>query len=69
MVSLTRLNGSIVVINSALIESLEETPDTVITLTNEHRYIVRESVAEVIDHIIAYQAKIYAFARQLNDSP
>jgi len=43
MIDVTRLNGSGVTINSDLIETVEETPDTVITLTTGKKIIVKES--------------------------
>ncbi len=55
MIKLTRLNGKEFVVNADLIETVEATPDTVITLVNEHRYIVKESVDEVIRRVIEYK--------------
>ncbi|HTA37768.1 MAG TPA: flagellar FlbD family protein [Candidatus Acidoferrales bacterium] len=43
MIALTRLNGHSVMVNSDLIESLEETPDTVVTLTTGAKLVVTES--------------------------
>lgn len=43
MIDVTRLNGSCVTVNSDLIETIEETPDTVITLTTGKKIIVKES--------------------------
>lgn len=48
MIRLTRLNGSELWINPLLLESIEATPDSVITLSNGHKYIVKEK-PEVID--------------------
>ncbi len=47
MIDVTRLNGSGVTINSDLIEMVEETPDTVITLTTGKKIIVKESRQKV----------------------
>ncbi len=58
MVEVTRLNGSKLVINSDLIETLEETPDTVVTLTTGHKIIVTESIDDLIDRIVQYKQKI-----------
>jgi len=55
LIKLTRLNGKEFVVNADLIETVEATPDTVITLVNEHRYIVKESVDEVIRRVIEYK--------------
>lgn len=59
MIDLTRLNGTIITINSDLIEVVEETPDTVITLTTGHKFIVKESRQELKKLIISYKRKIY----------
>ena len=55
MIRMTRLNEQVIVVNADLVESLEATPDTVVTLTTDRKYVVRESVDELIDRIIAYR--------------
>ncbi|HEY9722505.1 MAG TPA: flagellar FlbD family protein [Oscillatoriaceae cyanobacterium] len=57
---MTRLNGSEFTLNAELIETVEATPDTVITLNNEHRWVVREGVHEVIERVVAYKRRIHA---------
>lgn len=47
MIEVTKINGSKLLINTNLIESVEETPDTMITLTSEKKIIVKESRHEV----------------------
>jgi len=47
MIELTRLNGTHITINALLIEQLESTPDTVVTLTTGRKVVVREAVEEV----------------------
>ncbi len=59
MISITRFNGTIVYVNAELIQSIEGTPDTVITLTNSVKIVVREKPQEVIDKIIAYQRLVH----------
>ncbi len=59
MVSLTRLNGKNFVLNTDMIEYMESTPDTVITLTNGHKYVVLETLDEVIDKVIHYKRHMY----------
>jgi len=61
MIQVTRLNGKRFVVNAVLIETVEETPDTIITLTNGKKYIVRESLAEVIALAKDYMRHIGAF--------
>ena len=55
MIKLTRLNGEEFVINGDLIEIVDANPDTVITLINEHKFVVREKIEEVIDKVIEYK--------------
>ncbi len=55
MIKLTRLNGEEFVINGDLIEIVDANPDTVITLINEHKFVVREKIDEVIDKVIEYK--------------
>lgn len=43
MIDVTKMNGSMITVNSDLIEIVEETPDTVITLTTGKKIIVKES--------------------------
>lgn len=57
MIELTRLNGSVFVLNADLIETIEATPDTVISLVTGKKYVVREKVAEVIDRIVEFRRK------------
>lgn len=49
MIYLNRLDGKEIVINGLLIESLESSPDTFITLTTGKRIVVRQSVKEVVE--------------------
>ncbi len=49
MIQLTRINGTILLVNEHYIEIAEETPDTVVTMQNGHRYLVKESIQEIID--------------------
>jgi flagellar protein FlbD len=58
MVVLHRLNGSELIINANHIETVEKTPDTVILLTTERRYVVKESVEEVIEKVVQFNRSI-----------
>ena len=58
MVRLTRLNHEPVVLNSDLIEHIEETPDTVIMLTNGEILRVRETADQVVDRIVEFRRRI-----------
>ena len=66
MVKITRLNNVEQIINSDLIEFIDSTPDTNITMTTGRKVIVRESVDEVIDRIIAYKKRIFGLIKDSN---
>ena len=55
MIKLTRLSGEEFVVNAELIRMVESRPDTFVTLTTNDRFIVRESVAEVVKRSLAYR--------------
>jgi flagellar protein FlbD len=59
MIRVTLLNDREIVINADLIELVEETPDTIITLSTDKKIIVKESVDEIISRVIAYKRRIY----------
>jgi len=58
MIKLTKLDGAEIYINPDLIETIEETPDTHITLMNGNRYLVRERARCVVDRIVVFKARI-----------
>ncbi|HXL01981.1 MAG TPA: flagellar FlbD family protein [Candidatus Atribacteria bacterium] len=55
MITLTRFNGSSFVLNMDLIETIEATPDTIITLVTGRKYVVKESVDEIIGKILDFR--------------
>jgi flagellar protein FlbD len=59
MISLTRLNGTKYYLNADLIVSVEGTPDTVITLTNGAKFIVRNHPEDVVQMIVQYQRLVH----------
>jgi len=60
MIYVTRLNGKPFVINSNLIETMEETPDTVITLTGGNKYVVTETMDVLIERIVEFQRRCHS---------
>lgn len=52
------MNGQVFVLNHLLIEIIEATPDTIITLTNNRKYLVKESVDEVIQRVIEFSNRV-----------
>lgn len=59
MIQVTLLNDKKVYINAELIEQVESTPDTIITLTTDKKILVKESVPEIIARVIAYKRRLY----------
>lgn len=68
MIKVTRINNSQFVLNADWIETVESTPDTVITLTNGKKYIVTEKVDEIIDRVIDYKQNNFILNRTINSS-
>jgi len=58
MIRLTRINRVPLVLNSDVIEHIETTPDTVISLTNGQKFVVLESSDEVIRRIVEFRREI-----------
>lgn len=59
MIDLTRFNGTTFTVNCDLIEVIEETPDTVVTLTTGKKLIVKESRQQIKNLVLSYKRKIY----------
>jgi flagellar protein FlbD len=65
MISVTRLNGSQMWLNALMIETVEETPDTYVTLVTGKRIIVLEKAAEVITMVKEYYSEIGIYAASI----
>jgi flagellar protein FlbD len=59
MIALTRLNGTKYYLNADLIVSVEGTPDTVISLINGAKFVVRDRTEDVIKMIVEYQRLVH----------
>ena len=59
MIALRRLNNDPIMVNPDLIEHIEATPDTVITLTSGNKLLVRDSMDEVREKIIEFKRRIH----------
>ncbi len=69
MIEVTRLNGNPMVLNSDLIKTAEASPDTMLTLINGEKLIIRETCDEVTERVLAYRAQLLArVARRLKSS-
>lgn len=60
LIQLTRLNKKDFILNCEWIETVEATPDTVITLTNGKKYVVAENVDEVIEKVVEYKRIVFS---------
>ena len=59
MIMVTRLNHTPLVINPDLIVFMEETPDTIITLSNGEKIAVEEKVSEIIRRVISFRRRVF----------
>jgi len=59
MINVTKMNNVNITINDDLIEVIEETPDTVITLTTGKKLIVKETREEIVDLVKKYKRELY----------
>jgi flagellar protein FlbD len=67
MIEVTRLNGNSMLLNSDLIKTAEASPDTMLTLINGEKMIVRESLSVIMNRVLAYRATLLAnVARRLS---
>lgn len=61
MITVTRLDRRVVVINAELVKMIESAPDTIITLINGDTIIVRETVDEIVDKAVEYARQVRGF--------
>jgi flagellar protein FlbD len=69
MITLTRLSGTTFALNSDLIERVDATPDTVVTLVDGKKYVVTESLREVVDSIRRHRGEILAISSLVDVHP
>lgn len=58
MVWVTRFDGTRFVLNADMIQSIEPTPDTVITLSNGQHFVVREPVPDIIRQVVQFRHRV-----------
>ncbi|GAB48142.1 flagellar FlbD family protein [Mobilicoccus pelagius] len=58
MITVTRRNGTAFALNPDLIERVEATPDTVITLVSGTKYVVAETVQQIVDEVCQFRAAV-----------
>jgi flagellar protein FlbD len=66
MILLTRLNGAPFAINADLIERIETSPDTIVSLVDGRKYVVAESAQDVIDRVVGFRAAILVAADRMH---
>jgi flagellar protein FlbD len=59
MIKVRRLNGKVFYLNHNLIETIEDTPDTIVKLTNGVKYVVRDGADALTERIIAFNREIF----------
>jgi flagellar protein FlbD len=64
-----RLRGEPMFLNTDLIESIEATPDTVVTLVDGRKFVVAESPEEVVQRTLGFRASVLAAAEELRTRP
>lgn len=69
MILVHRLRGEPMYLNPDLVESLESTPDTVLTLIDGRRMVVSEDVELVVDRIMRFRASVLVLAEDMRQAP
>lgn len=60
MIHLNRINHRPLVVNAELIEHVESTPDTIVSMTTGEKFVVMETSDEIVERVIAYRRAILA---------
>jgi len=68
VILVTRLNGSVFAVNPDLIQRVDSTPDTVITLVDGAKFVVTEPLAEIVERVMAFRARVVATAHSLEET-
>ena len=69
MIVLTKINDAPIAVNADLVQYIEETPDTVITMTNDEKVVVRESMTEIIQKVVHYRRLINGLVNSEYERP
>lgn len=69
MITLTRLSGTVFALNSDLIERVDATPDTVVTLVDGKKYVVCESLEDVVCSIRRHRSAVLAMSSAADLDP
>jgi len=69
MITLTRLSGSAFALNAHLIERIDATPDTVVTLVDGKKYVVTETLTQVVAAVRRHHGEVIALSTSLHLEP
>lgn len=64
MITLTKLNGEKFVLNCELIETIEQTPDTIITTIHGKKFVVKESIEHIVETVLKYKGKVALICKE-----
>ena len=67
MILVTRLNGSVFALNPDLIQRVDATPDTVVTLVDGAKFVITEPLAEIVERVLSFRARVVATAHALEE--
>jgi flagellar protein FlbD len=65
MIKISRLNDSMLVVNAEMIEFMEATPDTIITLADGRKIVAKESIDEIIEKVVEYKRRFHQSAPEV----
>lgn len=66
MIIVTRLNGTQFAVNPDLVERINANPDTTLVMVDGAKYIVTESMSEIIERIAEYRARVVSLAQNFS---
>jgi flagellar protein FlbD len=69
MIKLTKINGSAIVVNAELLETITATPDTIVTLSTGKKIQIRDTIDEVIQKVLAYKKEVAGKVTIARQSP
>ncbi|MGI4894517.1 MAG: flagellar FlbD family protein [Janthinobacterium lividum] len=68
LILVTRLNGSVFAVNPDLIQRVDATPDTVLTLVDGAKFVVTEPLDVLIERVMSFRARVVATAHSLEET-
>lgn len=68
MIYLTKLGGKEILLNEDMIESVSQSPDTIVMLSNGHSYMVQETMDEIMERVIMFNRNSRRIVSRRNDS-